>query len=110
WHRRMYVDTGVFLHEFDERAPTERRSEVDHRAVPLDLRSTDRGACGRRNELLGDPHHVVVIGKGFVQLKDRELGIVPGRESLVAEHAAHLEDAVVTADNQPFEIQLWRDP
>ena len=63
-----------------------------------------------RDQLLGERHHVGVVGVRLVQLEHRELGVVPGRDALVAEHPADLEDALEAADDEPLQVQLGRDP
>ena len=52
----------------------------------------------------------MVVGVGLVELERRELGIVPGRDPLVAEAPADLEHLVETADDQSLEVQLGRHP
>ena len=59
-----------------------------------------------RDELLGETRHVGVVGEGFVELEHRELGIVAGRHTFVAEHPSDLEHAIETADDQPLQIEL----
>ena len=56
---------------------------------------------------LGD---VVVVRVRLVPLEHRELGVVLGREALVAEVLADLVDALEAADDQPLEVQLGGDP
>ena len=88
----------------------ERRRQIDLCTVPFHGCATDRLARRVGDQLLGQPHHVEVIGKGLVQLQHRELGIVPGRQAFVAEHARELEHAVVPADDESLEVELGRDP
>ncbi len=61
------------------------------------------------DELLGEPHHVAVVGVGLVQLEHRELGVAAVTEALVAEHAGDLEHLLEAADGQPLQVQLGRD-
>ncbi len=62
------------------------------------------------HQALGEIHHVVVVGVGLIKLEHRKLGIVLGRDALVAEVAVDFVDAVEPAHNQAFEIKLRRDP
>ena len=61
-------------------------------------------SCSQR---VGD---VVVVGVGLVPLEHRELGVVLGRDALVAEVLADLVDALEAADDQPLEVELGGDP
>ena len=61
------------------------------------------------DQLLGEPHHVGVVGERLVELEHRELGIVPRRQAFVAEHAGDLEHAVEAADDEPLQVELRRD-
>ena len=54
-------------------------------------------------------HQLVVVGVGPIQLEHRELGVVAGREPLVAEIAVDLVHALEAADDQALEVQLGRD-
>ncbi len=69
---------------------------------------TSTGAVG--HQLLGEGHDVAVVGVGLVELEHRELGVVAGREALVAEHPADLEDPLEAADDQALQVELGRDP
>ena len=51
----------------------------------------------------------LVVAVGLVELEHRELGIVLGRDPLVAEVAVDLVDPLEAADDQPLQIQLRRD-
>ena len=51
-----------------------------------------------------------VVGVGLVELEHGELGVVAGRQPLVAEHPGDLEDLLEAADHQPLEVQLGGDP
>ena len=107
--RRVHVDAGVLLDQVDHRAPRPRRREVERQAFPLDLRRAEGGQRGGRGQLLGERHHVGVVGEGLVQLEHRELGVVPRRQALVAEHTGDLEHPVEAADDEPLQVQLGRD-
>ena len=63
-----------------------------------------------RDQLLELGGDVVVVRVGLVPLEHRELGVVLGREALVAEVLAQLVDALEPADDQPLEVQLGGDP
>ena len=43
------------------------------------------------DQVLGQFHDVGVVGVGTVESQHRELGVVPGGDPLVAEHATDLE-------------------
>ncbi len=108
--RRVHVDAGVLLHEVDQRAPPRTAAS---RSIVRPSHSTcvvaDRRARGVGDQLLGEAHHVGVVGERLVQLEHRELGIVARGEAFVAEHTSDLEYPVETADDQPLQIQLGRD-
>ncbi len=52
----------------------------------------------------------VVVGVGLVPLDHRELGVVLGRDALVAEVLAELVDAFQTTDDAALEVELGGDP
>ena len=83
------------------------RSTVD--AVDRHRGGTRRGECAAGDELLGERHHVGVVRERLVALEHRELGVVPRRQALVAEHTADLEHALDPADEQALQVQLERD-
>ena len=58
----------------------------------------------------GQGGHGVVVAVGLVRLQHRELGIVGGVHTLVAEDPADLVDLLDTADHQPLQVQFQRDP
>ena len=62
-----------------------------------------------REHLLGQPHQVLVVHVRLVELEHRELGVVLGRDPLVAEVAVDLVDAFEPADGQALQVQLGRD-
>ena len=66
--------------------------------------------CHIAVKVLGQVHHAVVIRVGLVQLHQRELRVMPRVESLVAEDAPDLVDALHPADNQALQIKLERNP
>ena len=49
---------------------------------------------------LGQIHHAVIVGICLIQLHERELGIMAGIETLVAEYASDLIHSLKTADDQ----------
>ena len=75
--------------------------------VTVVVPSAARAAVG--DEVLGEVHHVVVVGERLVRLEHRELGVVAGVDALVAEHPADLEDPLEAADDEPLQVQLERD-
>ena len=65
---------------------------------------------GGADDRLEAPRRVLVVGVGLVPLDHRELGVVLGREALVAEVLAELVDALEAADDRALEVELGRDP
>ncbi len=68
------------------------------------------GGGGPARDLLQALGLAAVVGVGLVPLDHRELGVVLGREALVAEVLAQLVDPLQPAHQQPLEVQLGRDP
>ncbi len=62
------------------------------------------------DQVLGEAHHVAVVGVGLVELQHRELGVPAGPDALVAEGAADLEDTLETTDHEALQVELRRDP
>src|SRR5207248_1733006 len=71
--------------------------------------AADRRLGGCRDEVFGEPHHVLVVGIGLVQLEHREFGVVLEAHAFVSEVAADLVDALDAADDAALQIQLERD-
>ena len=109
-HLRMHLDARVLTDQVGHRHPPPRRLQID-----LTVADRDDGAAGclchgRDHDRLGQLHHVVVVAERLVGLEQRELGVVPRVEALVAKHATDLEHAIHAADDQALERQLQRDP
>ncbi len=97
------------LHRFAHRPAIERLREivlallVDQLAARIDRH---RGVADQR---LHQIHRVLVVRVGLVELQHREFGIVPGRQTLVAEIAVDLVHAFEAADDEALQVQLRRD-
>jgi hypothetical protein len=63
----------------------------------------------RRQQLLGEPHHVLVVEVRGVELQHGELGVVEPVHPLVAEVLADLVHPLHPAHDQPLQVQLVRD-
>ena len=99
-----HVDAGLLPDRVAQGHAPPRRGEVD-----LARRSRSRAATND-DQLLELGRDVVVVGVGLVPLEHRELGVVLGREALVAEVLAELVDPLEAADDQALEVQLGGDP
>ena len=97
------------LDQVGQRRAGPRRGEIDLPAAVADDGRAGHLPCQVRDQLLGQLHHVAVVGVGLVQLEHRELGVVAGRQALVAEHPSELEHALEPADHQPLQVQLGGD-
>ena len=108
---RMDRAADLVRHGVDHPHPRPRLGEIERpRHGSPDHRRADRVACGLGDQQLADVHHVVPVAERLVELHHRELGVVAGRDALVAEDAADLVDPLHAADDQPLEVQLQRDP
>ncbi len=96
-------------HGVDHPDARPRLRQVEHLAADLEHRGADRITCRLGDQDLADVHDVVPVAEGLVQLDHRELGVVPGRDALVAEDPTDLEHALHAADDQPLEMQFERD-
>ena len=99
-------DRADRLHHFD---PFERPREGDFLTLVLDRGRALHPLDQVNHERLGQLHHALHVGVGLVELEHGVLRAVPLIHALVAEDAADLEDAVVAADDEPFQIELERD-
>ena len=90
-HAHVDADAGVLLDEVDEAGPPPRRGEVELAAAVGELGRAVQLLGEVGGELLGERHHVRVVAVGLVELEHRELGVVAGRQPLVAEHPPDLE-------------------
>jgi hypothetical protein len=109
--RLAHVDTHAdgLLDQVGQRGPPPGDGQVELAAVVgHDGRAGD--LLGQvRHQVLGDGHHVAVVAVGLVQLQHRELGVVAGRQALVAEHPGQLVDPLEAAHHEPLEVQLRCD-
>ena len=62
-----------------------RGGKIDLATVVFDGRGAQDLLGDTGDEVLGEFHHVGVVGVGPVELQHRELGIVPSRHAFVAE-------------------------
>ena len=76
----------------------------------LDLRAAEGGLRDRGDELLQALGLVDVVRVGLVPLEHRELGIVLGRDALVAEVLAELVHAIDPTHDESLQIELGGDP
>ena len=72
-------------------------------------RGPEQSWASAGHQLLEEHHGVGVVGVGLVELEHGELGIVAGRDALVAEDAADLEHLLEAADHQPLQVELGGD-
>ena len=98
------VDAGVLPQHLGQRHPAPRGFEVDLGTVALDPGATEHPLGDLRDELLEPLGGDRVVGVRIVPLQHRELGVVLGRDALVAEVLAELVDAVDAADDAALEI------
>src|SRR5581483_3614291 len=97
-------------HELEHGDPAPGRLEVE---LAIPVREPQRAADGHgrlADEDLAELHHRDVVGVGLVDLEHRELGVVLAVDPLVSEVVADLVHALETADQQPLQIELERDP
>lgn len=83
--------------------------EIDLDALVIDDRRAENALGGIDDNAFRDVHHVRVVSVRLVELDRRELRVVADIHALVAEDAAHLVDAVETADDEALEVELRRD-
>jgi len=86
------------------------RGEIDGLALVRKGRAPEQHRAEVGEHLLGQGHEVFVVGVGLVELQHGELGIVLGRDALVAEVAVDLVHAVQAAHHEALEIELGGDP
>ena len=109
---RVEVDgqAAVLGQQLQQGGPPPRHRQVQFPAVVLQRGGTAHlhGQVG--HQLLDQLHDVGVVGVRLVQLEHRELGVVTGRQTLVAEHPGDLEHPLEAAHGEPLEVQLGGDP
>ena len=89
---------------------TERLRQVIRPALGLELQLADHGLGRAAHHPLDQVHQVTVVRVGLVELEHREFGVVPRRQTLVAEVAVDLVDPLEAADHEALQVQLGRDP
>ena len=60
-----------------------------------------------REQLIGQGHQRAIVAVRLVELQHRELGVVLGRDPLIAKIAVDLVHPLNPSDDQPLQIQLW---
>ena len=110
-HRRAHVDPhpGVALHQAGHGGPLPRRGQVELAPLVGEAGGADHLGGQVGHQVLGEAHHVAVVGVGLVQLEHGELGVVAGGQPLVAEHPTDLEDALEAPHHQALQVQLRGD-
>ncbi len=83
-----------------------RRCQFDPVLGVLELFTSIDGASQLKKEALSERHHRFEITIGFVKLEHRELGIVPGRDTLVAKVPIDLVDLFEPTYDQPLKVEL----
>ena len=93
------------------RSSRRRQGGVRSIVVPLvgERASAQHLLGGEGDHLLGQLHHLQVVGIGPVELELGELGVMGAVDAFVAEVAPDLVDALQVAHQQAFEVQLERD-
>src|ERR1051326_3710698 len=59
--------------------------------------------------LFDQPHHIFIAGKSLVALHHRKFGIVAAINTLIAEIAPNLINALKTSYDQPLEVEFHGD-
>ncbi len=104
------LDARIEMHDqVLDRHATERLTEVEHLALIFDLALAEDGVAQALTHPLDQVHQIGVVRVRLIQLQHRELGIVSGRHTLVAEVAIDLVHALEAADHQTLQIKLRRD-
>ncbi len=109
--RRVHVDpeTAVLLEEVEHGGTPPRCREVKLASV-IDDRGGAQELLGQVvHEFLDKHHDVAVVGIRLVELEHRELGVVAGRQPLVAKHPGNLEHPLKATHGKPLEVQLRGD-
>jgi len=87
-----------------------RLGEIDLVTPERDLRRADRRLRDTLDERLAPLHRVAVVGERLIPLDLRELRRMLVRDALVPKVLRELVDLLETADDQPLQIELVRDP
>ena len=103
------LSPGVFEHQVDHSLAPVWRRQVDRLTLIRRFERPVGGHRGNHHQILGELHHVLVVGVSLVTLEQRELGIVAGRKALIAKDTADFVNAFKPADEQPLEMQLECD-
>ena len=105
-----FRDIGI---EVQDRLPDchTRETAAEVIALPLILNGAAAVDVKRQasQHVFCEIHEVVVIRIGLVELQHRELGIMPCRETLVAEVAIDFINALEAADHEPLQIEFGRN-
>mmetsp|Transcript_45048 Transcript_45048/g.75791 ORF Transcript_45048/g.75791 Transcript_45048/m.75791 type:complete len:245 (-) Transcript_45048:852-1586(-) len=103
------VDTSGLSHEVVHGHAAPGARQTDGRASILKLSGPQALLGDAHNHLLGQLHHVVVVGIRLICLHRRELRVVPGRDPFIAEDAADLVHTLEAAHHEALQVQLRCD-
>ena len=107
---REKIDAGMLAHQFGHRTARPGRGQLDLRPAIGEVQTAGRRLGDMSDDLLGQAHHVGVVGIGLVELERREFGVMPRRQALIAKAAVDLEHLVgEPADDEPLQMQFRRD-
>ncbi|CAB5137891.1 unannotated protein [freshwater metagenome] len=110
----MCLDSSFLGDEFNHARPSPRLGEVHSVYHTLGIGNshdccTDGITRCLHDEFFTNRHHLAVVTKGLIELHHRELGIVTGTNSLIAEHTTDFIDAFHATHNEALEVKFKGD-
>src|SRR6185437_9031308 len=103
------IELGLLLNRVEEPNPRKWWSEVERGVEALQPPAADAVLHCATDQCLRQPHHVLVIGIGLVQLEHGEFRVVSPIHAFVSEVVADLVYPLESADQEPLEVELVRD-
>ena len=100
---------GVFLNGLDDRQALKRFLQVNGLTAVGQLQAAGSLQCRIAHQVFGEGHQVAVVPIRRVELHHGEFGVVPYRNTFVAEVAVDLKHALEAAHDQALQIQLRRN-
>ncbi len=98
------VNTRVFLHGVYHRDPFKRLSKIHLHAVIANRGCSQYFLRHVTVQVLRQIHHSVIICIRLIQLHQCKFRIMPGIQSLVAEHTPDLVDSLQSSYDQTLQI------
>ena len=102
------IEPGIFFYRFHHGQSLPRTFEAYLLSLISYIKTSAYLLGSGGEKLLGDIHHIVIVGISLIKFYRRKLRVMTGVHSLVAELSAYFVNLFKAADNTPFQMKLRR--